>query len=51
MKNNAGIKISNSETLIKYAKHYMEAFDKSTAFFDWVYGGIIIRIFLCHIIL
>ena len=39
MKNNAGIKISNSETLIKYAKHYMEAFDKSTAFFDWDLWG------------
>jgi hypothetical protein len=35
MKNNAGIKIVDSQTLMKYAYQYLQAFDYSEMFFSW----------------
>jgi len=39
MKNNAGIKISDSQTLMKYAYQYLQAFDYSELFFSWAKWG------------
>lgn len=35
MKNNAGIKITNVQSLIKYSTNYLQAFNDSDMYFDW----------------
>ncbi|MEX0597037.1 MAG: hypothetical protein WD512_11110, partial [Candidatus Paceibacterota bacterium] len=35
MKNNAGIKLSNNRSIVKYSKSYLSAFEMCDAYFDW----------------
>ena len=46
MKNNAGIKISNTESIIKYAKMYLEAFEFCDTYFEWEPWGDVYRYIL-----
>jgi len=39
MKNNAGIQITDSQTLMKYSYQYLQAFDYSELFFSWAKWG------------
>tara|TARA_A100001011_G_C14302285_1_gene841378 strand:+ start:759 stop:2531 length:1773 start_codon:yes stop_codon:yes gene_type:complete len=46
MKNNAGIKISNTESIVKYAKMYLEAFEFCDTYFEWEPWGDVYRYIL-----
>ena len=46
MKNNAGIKISNTESIVKYAKMYLEAFEICDTYFEWEPWGDVYRYIL-----
>lgn len=35
MKNNAGIKLTSSDSIVKYAKLYLQAFEYCDAYFEW----------------
>jgi len=41
MKNNAGIKLTNMNSIMEYAKLYLDAFDKCSVYTDWeTYGNV-----------
>ncbi len=46
MKNNAGIKISNTESIVKYAKMYLQAFEFCDTYFEWEPWGDVYRYIL-----
>ena len=39
MKNNAGIKLSSKNSIIKYARAYLEAFEMCDTYFEWEKWG------------
>ena len=43
MKNNAGIKLSNMNSIMEYAKLYLNAFDKCSVYTDWETHGNVYR--------
>ena len=43
MKNNAGIKISNNRSIVKYSNLYLSAFEQCDAYFDWEPWGLVAK--------
>jgi hypothetical protein len=49
MKSNAGIKLSNNESILKYSEMYLKAFENSELFFGWeIYGDVFKHISETH---
>ena len=43
MKNNAGIKLLNNRSIVKYSQSYLSAFEKCDAYFDWEPWGTVAK--------
>tara|TARA_A100001011_G_scaffold396838_1_gene496023 strand:- start:646 stop:2475 length:1830 start_codon:yes stop_codon:yes gene_type:complete len=43
MKNNAGIKLTNNDSIVKYARLYLQAFEYCDAYFEWEPWGDVYR--------
>ena len=46
MKNNAGIKLSNMNSIIKYSQLYLESFHNCEIYFDWEPCGMVARVIM-----